>query len=704
MYRNKSKMLSEEELFRLGEIAKSQNEWRKALSIWNEYRRRFPQNAIGYAKSIKTMILLEDLDDAENLLSASLTRFHDNPDIRMCIGEISMKRRQWSKAIDHWHEFRKIFPKHPTGFICGIVSLRNSGNIVGAYNLVKEALKILPNEPGIIAQSGELAMCRKDWTEAKRIWEELRRRFSEQPVGYARGVNTLIRAGLDKEAETLLENALDLFPDDIGVVSQTGELAMHRNDWGEASIIWKNIRKQFPNQTVGYLRGIKAMSQSGELESAELLAERALNLFPNDLRILSQVGQLRMHRNKWQSATQIWEDIRQKNPDDLFGYVLGIESLLKANDYMRAETVLKDGNSKKFDLKNSYNQINDLYLGAHDWVGALRLMINCDSNLTFNDDWSQKVTKALNKVNLSITNQQRSYDSYISISQAMELLIQIRKWIDWRREETLNNLLLFLESFSSRTYSKPATILSGIICDNSYAYLHGGVLRYTNDDDLVVLFQELLSNENYWFESYKENPVIFDCGTHFGLSLYYFKMLYPNSKIFAFEPNPELYEIAKQNVLDNNWHDIKLMPYAIGPEVGLTKFYIPQKGTAMAGSLLRHVNNLDLEVNFINIQSIRLSEMIDGKIDFLKLDVEGAEYEVVKDIEEFLPSIQNIFCEFHQGGCIKSRHMLAILDMLEKASFELRISVSNNFKSLLQNRPLQNITQKCSTEIWATRI
>ena len=63
-------------------------------------------------------------------------------------------------------------------------------------------------------------------------------------------------------------------------------------------------------------------------------------------------------------------------------------------------------------------------------------------------------------------------------------------------------------------------------------------------------FQEIFVDEIYKFNSRNNSPVIFDCGANVGTSCLYFKRIFPNSVIKAFEADPE---IAK--VLSNFWNN-----------------------------------------------------------------------------------------------------------------------------------------------------
>jgi hypothetical protein len=81
----------------------------------------------------------------------------------------------------------------------------------------------------------------------------------------------------------------------------------------------------------------------------------------------------------------------------------------------------------------------------------------------------------------------------------------------------------------------------------------GGYKRYEKVDDVKFLkfsfdipdlpsfvwqFKEIFVDEIYKFNSENKEPIIFDCGANVGTSCLYFKQLFPNGKIKAFEADP----------------------------------------------------------------------------------------------------------------------------------------------------------------------
>lgn len=101
---------------------------------------------------------------------------------------------------------------------------------------------------------------------------------------------------------------------------------------------------------------------------------------------------------------------------------------------------------------------------------------------------------------------------------------------------TLHGLHKFISNPRQRTFMKLALLYGG-----KNRHINGKIkfdgFKFEIADNLSFLFQykEIFVDEYYKFKSDNESPVIYDCGSNVGTSCAYFKMIYPNSKIKAFE-------------------------------------------------------------------------------------------------------------------------------------------------------------------------
>lgn len=204
-------------------------------------------------------------------------------------------------------------------------------------------------------------------------------------------------------------------------------------------------------------------------------------------------------------------------------------------------------------------------------------------------------------------------------------------------------------------------------------------LKIFTPDSLSFIWQykEIFADESYKFQTNSQTPVIYDCGSNIGTSCLYFSLNYPNSIIKAFEADPNIAKILNENLLRNNIQNIEVNNKAV---------WINDDGVEMSlegadgGSIFSDTNQ-------VKIPSVRLKDIIEkeSNIDLLKIDIEGAEYEVLKDCYSSLQKVKNIIIEFH--SYVNSDQKLSeILEILEKNNFRYFIKPVNDREKPLINR------------------
>lgn len=182
-------------------------------------------------------------------------------------------------------------------------------------------------------------------------------------------------------------------------------------------------------------------------------------------------------------------------------------------------------------------------------------------------------------------------------------------------------------------------------------------------------YKEIFVDESYKFETHSMEPVIYDCGANIGVSCLYFNQKYLNARIVAIEADPKIAEILLQNLKSNNISNVEIITKAV---------WINDDGIdiSLDGSDGASIYSKE---NVIKIPSLRLKNLIlkEERIDLLKIDIEGAEHDVLVDCQDLLNKIDNIFIEFH--SFLNSAQKLSeILLILEKNNFRYFIKPVND--------------------------
>jgi len=178
-------------------------------------------------------------------------------------------------------------------------------------------------------------------------------------------------------------------------------------------------------------------------------------------------------------------------------------------------------------------------------------------------------------------------------------------------------------------------------------------------------YQEIFEREIYKFHTANPRPRIVDCGANIGLSVLYFKKLYPDAVITAFEPDPKVFSALQANVAAARASDVTIVPHAVAQSEGTLKFF----SEGADGGRVTTEHDTD---SIITITTERLSPHLSQKVDFLKIDIEGAEVEVLEEARGSLENVSAIFVEYHSLAS-KPQELDRVLAILSRAGFRYYI-------------------------------
>jgi FkbM family methyltransferase len=143
-------------------------------------------------------------------------------------------------------------------------------------------------------------------------------------------------------------------------------------------------------------------------------------------------------------------------------------------------------------------------------------------------------------------------------------------------------------------------------------------------------------------------PVVVDVGGYIGdFSLYAARYL--NAKVYVYEPMPENYEVLKENVSINGYEGrIKIWNKAVSNDPEIVINIARQDNDIHASKYMYGDSAEKLTVNCSRLESVFVENGIE-KIDLLKLDCEGCEYDVLgRATQDVLKKIHNIVFEYHR--------------------------------------------------------
>ena len=208
------------------------------------------------------------------------------------------------------------------------------------------------------------------------------------------------------------------------------------------------------------------------------------------------------------------------------------------------------------------------------------------------------------------------------------------------------------------------TLLDGIELADSLSFVAG--------------YEEIFRRENYKVEFVKQKPFIIDCGSNIGLSIIYFKNYFPDATIIGFEPDPSIFQILKRNT--QRFNNITLHNKALGAEKKKLSFI-------SEGGFSGRVKEDATGSNVIEVDIEPLSTYIDRDIDLLKIDIEGAEYEVLKEVQPLLQRVKKLFIEYHSVDKTE-QNLDLVIGLLKTEGYRVHIKEAYTAKHPFIDIPL----------------
>jgi FkbM family methyltransferase len=179
------------------------------------------------------------------------------------------------------------------------------------------------------------------------------------------------------------------------------------------------------------------------------------------------------------------------------------------------------------------------------------------------------------------------------------------------------------------------------------------------EKSLAWVFRDLILDDEYGLTKLAKKPeTVLDVGGNIGLFALWAGVNFPQATIHVYEPNPELLDSLENNA----------------KQVGATIYSEGMGGQDGTGAFIKNGESMVGQCEIaptgdINLVSLRTAvERLGGSVDLLKLDCEGAEWEIFDDLEPF-KAVGMVRMEYHLTR--PDRSLGWMIDRLTGAGFRL---------------------------------
>ncbi|QBN19845.1 FkbM family methyltransferase [Flavobacterium nackdongense] len=211
---------------------------------------------------------------------------------------------------------------------------------------------------------------------------------------------------------------------------------------------------------------------------------------------------------------------------------------------------------------------------------------------------------------------------------------------------------------------------------------------YLESSEEFFILKEVFIEKDYNLLS-QENFVVFDIGMNIGISSLFFALQKNVNKIYSFEPVATTYHQAQYNLALNPSYAAKIEAFhcGLGGATRVEKVLYNAQAKGNCGIrrdlslVLDDKNAAEIEINIKNVEEVlpALFAQHPNEKKILKIDCEGAEYEILQKMNEgtLLAEVDILLIEWHDKGAtiledllvahnfsVLSRHLTAITGMI----------------------------------------
>jgi FkbM family methyltransferase len=196
-------------------------------------------------------------------------------------------------------------------------------------------------------------------------------------------------------------------------------------------------------------------------------------------------------------------------------------------------------------------------------------------------------------------------------------------------------------------------------------------VRFNDGLNYYMSWKDIFVHRIYHFEASRPDPRVLDCGSNIGLSVLYAKQAHPAARVTAFEADPEVLPVLRENLKRNGVTGVEVVEAVLGSREGS----VTLKSEGACGSYVAGTTDVTIEAAGAasrTVRCVRLRDWLTEPVDFLKMNIEGAEWEVLADSEDRLRSVHEMVIEYHHLPRLP-RTLHRILELLDRHGFEYLI-------------------------------
>ena len=208
--------------------------------------------------------------------------------------------------------------------------------------------------------------------------------------------------------------------------------------------------------------------------------------------------------------------------------------------------------------------------------------------------------------------------------------------------------------------------------------LFGGPFGFADARAYLEAYDDCFVKQMYRFRRTSDRPFIIDGHADIGLSVLYFKCLYPQSRILALEARPAVFEILERNCRTYGLEEVELVQGDLLLELAADRLVQARSSTGRCN---------DVEALLSSGAPLKFGGDLIETIDLLKMQVDASQSGGIPETSALLRNVESISVDY-RSRVGEPQNLGALFDLLEGAGFRIAVqSVDSTRKQPLIDIP-----------------
>ena len=261
--------------------------------------------------------------------ASAIEEIPDKPDFLMAAAMEARDRACWPLALKCWDQLKTRFPNLPISYSGAAQALFELGRADDAEVLLAPAIRIFPNDGGVLKAHAYAASARRDWSAATTRWRTVLEQFPDDNESLAGLAAALRGASRFEEAEAVLATEAEGASADLALMSEYARIAAARHCLAEAVCRWQRAMARFPDVPAVRISLASAFDEMGQGDKADATLLEALDHFPANPDLLAAAGWVANRRKDWAEAERRWTRFRERAPACAAQATVGYADMLR---------------------------------------------------------------------------------------------------------------------------------------------------------------------------------------------------------------------------------------------------------------------------------------------------------------------------------------------------------------------------------------